>query len=335
MTGSVPEEPGVAVAIRGLVKRYAGRAVVAGLSFDVRRGEIFGLLGPNGAGKTTTVEIVEGYRRADAGDVRVLGLDPVRDHARLLTRLGLMLQAGGVYPQAQPMEILRLFASFYAEPYDPDELLDLVGLRQVAGTRFKLLSGGEKQRLGLALALVGRPELLVLDEPTAGMDPAARVDTRRIIGELRAAGMTILLTTHDLADVERLADRVAFIDRGRLVALASPAELTAAAAPRFRFRLEAPLADAERRALGERLSDGAPGTELVDEGGGRYRLDGVSPAPGLVSRLAAWCESRQLLVVEVTTGSGTLEERYLELLADGASVRRVEDEGDGVREARP
>jgi ABC-2 type transport system ATP-binding protein len=325
MTGSSPEDPDVAIAVRGLVKRYAGRTVVAGLSFDARRGEIFGLVGPNGAGKTTTVEIIEGYRQADAGDVRVLGLDPGRERDLLRTRLGLMLQAGGVYPQASPIEILGLFARFYAEPHDPNELLDLVGLRPVAGTRFTFLSGGEKQRLGLALALVGRPELVVLDEPTAGMDPAARVDTRRLIGELRAAGVTVLLTTHDLADVERLADRVALIHRGRLVALASPAEMTAAAAPRFRFRLEAPLADAERRALGERLSDGAPGTELVDEGGGRYRLDGVSPAPGLVSRLAAWCESRQLLVVEVTTGGGTLEERYLELLAEGASHGDLEN----------
>ncbi len=326
MTDIPSDTAEIAIALRGLVKRYAGRDVVARLSFEVRRGEIFGLLGPNGAGKTTTVEIIEGYRRADAGDVRVLGLDPARDGASLRTRLGLMLQAGGVYPQAQPIEILRLFASFYAEPHDPHELLDLVGLRQVAGTRFKLLSGGEKQRLGLALALVGRPELVVLDEPTAGMDPAAKVATRQLIGELRVAGVTVLLTTHDLADVDRLADRVAFIDSGRLIALASPAELTAAAAPRFRFRLEAPLSHAERHALAERLSDGAPGTDLVDEGGGHYRLDGVSPAPGLVSRLATWCESRQLLVVEVTTGGGTLEERYLELLAEKASEGSAESQ---------
>jgi ABC-2 type transport system ATP-binding protein len=325
MTNSAPDGPHVAIAVRGLVKRYAGRAVVDGLSFDVRREEIFGLLGPNGAGKTTTVEVIEGYRWPDAGDVRVLGLDPARDGASLRSRMGLMLQSGGIYPQVKPIEILRLFASFYAAPHDPNELLDLVGLRSAAGTRFKDLSGGEKQRLGLALALAGRPELVVLDEPTAGMDPAAKVDTRRLIGELRAAGVTVVLTTHDLADVERLADRVAFIDRGRLVALASPSELTSAAAvPRFRFRLEVPLSDADRQSLGERLSDGAPGTDLVDEGGGRYRLDGVSPAPGLVSRLATWCESRQLLVVEVTTGSGTLEERYLELLSESS-----EDHVDG------
>jgi ABC-2 type transport system ATP-binding protein len=318
MTHNARDGSDEAIAVRGLVKRYGGRAVVAGLSFDVRRGEIFGLLGPNGAGKTTTLEVIEGYRRADAGDVRVLGLDPARDGSCLRRRVGLMLQSGGIYPQVRPIEILRLFASFYAAPHDPDELLDLVGLRHVAGTRFKVLSGGEKQRLGLALALVGRPELVVLDEPTAGMDPAAKVDTRRLIGELRAAGVTVVLTTHDLADVERLADRVAVIDRGRLVALASPSELTAAAVPRFRFRLEVPLSDADRRKLGGRLSDGAQGTDLVDEGGGRYRLDGVGPAPGLVSQLATWCESRQLLVLEVTTGSGTLEERYLELLSESS-----------------
>jgi len=315
MTGNLPAATESAIVVQGLVKRYAGRTVVAGLSFDVRQGEILGLLGPNGAGKTTTVEIIEGYREADAGEVRVRGLDPARDQARLRARLGLMLQAGGVYPQATPAEILRLFARFHAAPHEPDELLELVGLGDVARTRYKVLSGGQKQRLGLALALVGRPELVVLDEPTAGMDPAAKVATRQLIGELRVAGVTVLLTTHDLADVERLADRVAFIDAGRLIALASPAELTAAAAPRFRFRLETSLSSAERRSLGERLADGAPGTELVDEGDGRYRLDGIGPAPGLVTRLATWCESRQLLVVEMTTGDGTLEERYLELLA--------------------
>ena len=331
MTGNLQGTGENAVVVRGLVKRYAGRAVVAGLSFEIRRGEILGLLGPNGAGKTTTVEIIEGYRRADEGEVRVLGMDPARDTARLRARLGLMLQAGGVYPQATPAEIVRLFAGFYSAAHDPAELLDLVGLGDVARTRYKVLSGGEKQRLGLALALVGRPELVVLDEPTAGMDPAAKVATRQLIGELRAAGVTVLLTTHDLADVERLADRVAFIDAGRLIALASPAELTAAAAPRFRFRLEASLADEERHALGEWLADGAPGVDLAEEGAGRYRLDGLSPAPGLVGRLAAWCESRQLLVAELATGGGTLEERYLDLLAASAT----DDSVQGDEKATP
>jgi len=308
----------LAVQVSGLVKRYDRRAVVAGLTFEVRRGECLALLGPNGAGKTTTVEVLEGYRRADDGHVRVLGLDPARDGAALRARIGLMLQAGGIYPQARPLEILRLYARFYASPRDPDGLLDLVGLRESATTRVKVLSGGQRQRLGLALALVGRPELVVLDEPTAGMDPEAKAATRALIGELRAAGVTVLLTTHDLADVERLADRIALIDRGRLVALGSPAELTAGAVPRLRFRLAAPLSDTDRDTLPAALAGDAPGATIVDEGGGRYRFEGLAPDPALIARLAAWCAANAALIVELGTGSGTFEDRYLELLANEA-----------------
>jgi ABC-2 type transport system ATP-binding protein len=313
VTAGAPAD--VAVDVRDLVKRYDRRAVVAGLTFDIRRGECFALLGPNGAGKTTTIEILEGYRHADEGSVRVLGLDPARDGAALRARIGLMLQAGGVYPQARPREILRLFARFHAAPRDPDELLDLVGLSDVATTRYKVLSGGQKQRLGLALALVGRPELVVLDEPTAGMDPAAKVATRKLIGELRAAGVTVLLTTHDLADVERLADRLALIDRGRLVALGSPAELSAGVPPRLRFRLAVPLAGPDREGLAARLADGGAAATLLDEGGGRYHLDGVAPDPALIERLAAWCAAQGALLTELETRTGSLEDRYLELLA--------------------
>jgi ABC-2 type transport system ATP-binding protein len=305
----------LAIDVRGLVKRYDGRAVLGGLTFDVRRGECLALLGPNGAGKTTTVEIVEGYRRADGGEIRVLGLDPARDGAALRARIGLLLQAGGIYPQARPLEMLRLYARFHAAPHDPTELLDLVGLREAAATRYKVLSGGQKQRLGLALALVGRPELVVLDEPTAGMDPAAKVATRILIAELRAAGVTVLLTTHDLADVERLADRIALIDRGRLVALGSPAELTAGAAPRLRVRLAAPLSEPDRRALAETLARDRAGATVVDDTGGRYRLDGIDPDPALVAWLTAWCAANGVLVVDLQTGGGSLEDRYLELIA--------------------
>jgi len=306
---------GPAVVVNGLVKRYDGRAVVDRLDLEVARGELFALLGPNGAGKTTTVEILEGYRRADEGEVRVLGLDPRRDAAALRARVGLMLQGGGIYPQARPGEILRLFARFYADPRDPDELLDLVGLRAVASTRYRVLSGGEKQRLGLALALVGRPELLVLDEPTAGMDPAAKAATRALIADLRSQGTTILLTTHELADVERLADRIAIVDRGRLVALGTPGELTAGGRPAIRFRLGRPIDEAERtdlaRALEKTLSAGA---SIVDgERPGAYRVVGPAPSPWAIARLAAWCEGRGLLLLEVRTEGGTLEERYLEL----------------------
>ena len=320
--GPAPREAGsaeLAVEVNDLVKRYDRRAVLAGLSFEVRRGECFALLGPNGAGKTTTVEIIEGYRRADGGEVRVLGLDPGRGGAALRARVGLMLQAGGVYPQAKPREILRLYARFYAAPRDPDELLDLVGLREAATTRYKVLSGGQRQRLGLALALIGRPELVVLDEPTAGMDPAAKATTRALIGDLRATGVTVLLTTHDLADVERLADRIALIDRGRLVALGSPAELTAGAVPRLRFRLAVALSDADREALGARLADGRRAT-LVDEGGGRHRLDGLEPDPAVIERLGDWCAEHGVLLQELATGGGSLEDRYLELLAGEESA---------------
>ena len=303
--GSLP-----AIEIDGLVKRYGGRAVVDGVSFSVERGEVFGLLGPNGAGKTTTVEILEGYRRADAGMVRVLGLDPAREGGTLRPRLGLMLQGGGVYPQARPGELLRTFARFYRDPLDSADLLARVGLEGAANTRYKVLSGGEKQRLALALALVGRPEVLVLDEPTAGMDPAAKASTRDLIGELRTAGATIVLTTHELADVERLADRVAIIDHGRLRAIGTPDELIGGA-PRLRFRCSRLLEQFERLALGQRLEGpvGAP------DASGWYVLDRPGVEPALLAGLAAWCAARSILLIEVRTTPGTLEERFLELVA--------------------
>ncbi|MGH2514007.1 MAG: ABC transporter ATP-binding protein, partial [Candidatus Limnocylindrales bacterium] len=211
-----------AIEVKGLRKVYDGRPVVNGLSFSVQAGTIYAILGPNGAGKTTTVEILEGYREADDGQVRVLGLDPARTGARLRGRVGLMLQGGGIYPQARPREILHLYARFFRDPLDPDMLLEQVGLGEVATTRYKVLSGGQKQRLGLALALLGRPELAILDEPTAGMDPAAKAATRELIGTLGAAGTTVLLTTHELADVELMAGRIAIIDRGRIVAQGTP-----------------------------------------------------------------------------------------------------------------
>ena len=216
-----------AIVIAGLVKRYDGRAVVDGLDLTVARGEILAMLGPNGAGKTTTVEIIEGYRRPDEGTVEVLGLDPRADRAALRARVGVMLQRADLYNQVRVLEAVRLFAAFYAAPLSPGMILDQVGLADRADDRYRTLSGGERQRLNLALALVGRPELIILDEPTAAMDVAARRSTWDLLRALRAQGATVVLTTHLIEEAEALADRVAIIDGGRLLACGSPAELRA------------------------------------------------------------------------------------------------------------
>jgi ABC-2 type transport system ATP-binding protein len=239
-------------------------------------------------------------------------------------------------------EVVTLHARFHAEPRNVDELLDLVGLTgPTADTRYRRLSGGEKQRVGLAVALVGRPEIAILDEPTAGMDVEARATTRELLAGLRASGVTVVLTSHDLADVERLADRIAILDRGRIVALGSPHELTAASAPILRFRLSAPLTEPDRVALAAHLA-GAGGGDPVDArvavepepGSGRYRVDGPAPTPSVVATLAAWCEARGALIAELRTGGGSLEERYLELIGAAGGESLDEDQpGEGAAEA--
>jgi ABC-2 type transport system ATP-binding protein len=310
VTGGEP-----AVVVDGLVKRYDGRAVVDGVAFSVRFGELVAILGPNGAGKTTTVEILEGYRQADGGQVRVLGMDPATGGPALRARVGLMLQGGGIDPRARPRETLRQYGRFHADARDPEEVLRLVGLNGVAETRYRRLSGGERQRLGFALALVGKPELVVLDEPTAGMDPEARAEVRSIVAGLRDDGVAILLTSHDLTDVERLADRIVVLDHGAVVAAGTPAELAAGARPRLRFRLDRPLEAAEVDALGQALAGARPGVAVVADGdGARYALDGAEPDPALVAAVASWCASAGRLIAEIRTGGGSLEDVYLELV---------------------
>jgi ABC-2 type transport system ATP-binding protein len=320
----------LAIDVAGLVKRYGDRTVVDGLDLAVVRGSIVALLGPNGAGKTTTVEILEGYRRADGGSVRVLGLDPVADGRRLRARIGLMLQDGGIQPQARPRELLRLYSRFFADPQEPDALLAAVGLEAAAETRWRRLSGGERQRLSLALALVGRPELAILDEPTAGMDPAAKAATRELIGGLRDAGATVLMTTHELHDVERLADRILVIDHGRLVAAGTPGELLADARPRLRLRLDRELSDADRLELAATLAPlaGDATITVAVDGFERYRIDGIDPSPTLVWMVAGWCASRHILAVDLRTTGATLEERYLELVEDEEAGVIVDREAD-------
>jgi ABC-2 type transport system ATP-binding protein len=214
-----------AISVRGLVKRYGDRNAVDGLDLDIRRGEIFALLGPNGAGKTTTVEVLEGYRERDGGEVRVLGVDPAEGGRRWKADLGIVLQSGAGDSQLTCLELLRAQAAYYPDPRDPAEVLELVGLTEKAGSRGRTLSGGQRRRLDVALGIVGRPRLLFLDEPTTGFDPEARRQFWSLIRSLRDLGTTMLLTTHYLDEAEELADRVGVIARGRLVEVAVPSEL--------------------------------------------------------------------------------------------------------------
>ncbi len=318
-----------AVSIHGLVKRYGARTILDDVSLTIEPGQIVALLGPNGAGKTTTVEIVEGYRRGDAGVVRVLGEDPVGGGRALRARVGLMLQGGGIDMRARPRETLVQYGRFHDEPRDADELLDLVGLTgPLATTRYRRLSGGEKQRLGLALALVGRPEVVILDEPTAGMDPEARATTRRIITGLRDGGAAVLLTSHDLTDVERVADRIVVLHGGRIVAAGSATQLMSGVRPSVRFRLDGPLSAAEAASLGS-----AVGGRVVDADDGGYRLEDVAPTPVIVSAVATWSAANGRMLADIRTVGGTLEEAYLELVgtgADGDPVDPVEPAGTGA-----
>lgn len=206
--------------------RYGAKTAVDGLTLGVARHSITAVLGPNGAGKTTTLETCEGYRRPQQGSVRVLGLDPIADRARLLPRIGVMLQEGGAWSGVRADEMLRHLARLHAHPLEVEVLVDRLGLAECGRTPYRRLSGGQQQRLGLAMALVGRPELVFVDEPTAGMDPHARRATWELLEEIRGDGVTVVLTTHHMDEAERLADVVHILDHGRLVASGSPAELT-------------------------------------------------------------------------------------------------------------
>ncbi|MFE2755949.1 ABC transporter ATP-binding protein [Actinosynnema sp. NPDC059335] len=262
------------IEVTNLVKRYGDHTAVDGVSFAVEQGEIFGILGPNGAGKTTTVECVEGLRTPDGGEIRVGGIDPRRDEARLRHLLGAQLQESELPDKLKVGEAMELFSSFYARPADWRELIETLRLTDKLGTQFRNLSGGQKQRLSIALALVGNPRVAVLDELTTGLDPQARRDTWDLIERVRDRGVTILLVTHFMEEAERLCDRLALVDAGRVVALDTPAGLVARVddRQRIRFRPSAPLDHAVLTVLPEVTSVERAGGQLVVTGTGNLLL---------------------------------------------------------------
>jgi ABC-2 type transport system ATP-binding protein len=296
-----------AVVCRDVVIRYGDTVAVDRLSFEGQAGQVVALLGPNGAGKTSTVEALEGYRRVDGGSVGVLGLDPRRDHAAVVARIGVMLQKGGVYPMLGPSQVLHLFATYYDEAEDPEQLLELVGLAAVRRTPWRRLSGGEQQRLSLALALVGKPRVLFLDEPTAGVDPEGRIVVRDIIAAQRDRGLCVILTTHELAEAERLADQVIIIDHGRVLAEGAPAALASGTADgSIRFSTDPGIHMAALAA-----AVGAD-TTVEEERPGSYRLRPPTgaPTPAVIAAIAGWLAERDLALGDLRTGQ-SLEEAYL------------------------
>lgn len=296
-----------AVAVDGLVRRYGDRTAVDGLSMTVPVGSVTAVLGPNGAGKTTTLEICEGFRSRDAGSVRVLGRDPGTEHAALTPRVGVMLQSGGVYPTVRAGEMVRHAARLYAAPLDPAGLLDRLGLGHVLRTPFRRLSGGEQQRVRLACALVGRPELVFLDEPTAGLDPQGRAMVWELVDTLRTDGVTVVLSTHLMEEAERLADHVVIVDHGRAVAAGSVADLTRADgrdALSFRGALHMDVSGL--------LSALPEGCTAVESPPGTYRVEGPVD-PQVLSTVTAWCAQHGVMPRDLTVGRRTLEDVFLDL----------------------
>ncbi|MER7132565.1 ABC transporter ATP-binding protein [Streptosporangium saharense] len=292
-----------AVEISDLVKRYGRTTAIDGLTLGADRGAVTAVLGPNGAGKTSTIEICEGFRKADGGTVRVLGLDPSRPELR--ARVGVMPQAGGVPPAARCGEWLRLMSRFHAHPLDPAALLERLGLSEHVRTPYRRMSGGQQQRVSLAAAVIGRPELVFLDEPTAGLDPQARHACWELVGDLRTAGVSVVLTTHHMDEAEKLSDRVVIIDRGRVVADGTPASLTGAER-QLRFRARPGLA------LDELLTALPSGSAAKESPSGHYIIEG-QVVPELLATVTTWCAAEGVTADDLSIERRTLEDVFLEL----------------------
>jgi ABC-2 type transport system ATP-binding protein len=315
-----------AVEVSGLTVRYGPAGTppaVDDVHLRADAGEVLVVLGPNGAGKTSTVETLEGYRRPVAGDVRVLGLDPVADHGALTARMGVMLQRGGVYPMLGPRRALDLFAGYYRDPVPTDELLDLVALRAVAGTPWRHLSGGEQQRLSLALALVGRPDVAFLDEPTSGVDPEGRIAIRAVVAGLRERRVCVVLTTHELGEAERTADRIVILSAGRVVREGTPHDLIAgaadegsAAAADTVITFGAPP-DLDTDALAAAVGRGTAVTETMP---GRYRVEKAPAAvPAVTATVATFLAERGIALTDLVAGR-TLEDVYFDAVGSEATT---------------
>lgn len=317
-----------AIEVERLTVAYGSTRAVDRLSFSGRSGEVLALLGPNGAGKTSTIEVLEGYRSPTEGTVRVLGLDPIADHRRLTTQIGVMLQSGGVYPGIRPPEALRLLAGYYADPADPDALLERVGLTHARTTTWRQLSGGEQQRLSLALALIGRPRIAFLDEPTAGVDVQGRQLIRKLVRELAHDGVCVVITTHDLDEAERVADRVVIIDHGRLITSGTPNELMAAGGSR-EIRFGAPPG-IDLTTLGKELL-----AAVEEVSPGEYRV-GIAPSPANIAALTNWLAARDLPLADLRAGRQRLEDVFLRMTQITGEVPavRVDPAGPTVRRGR-
>jgi ABC-2 type transport system ATP-binding protein len=298
-----------ALEVRNLHKAFGDVVAVADVSFEAPAGTVTAILGPNGAGKTTTIDVCCGLRRADGGTVSLLGLDPRRDGDRLRARVGVMPQAGGssasgVYPSARVEEILRLFAALYERPLPGDPLVERLGLGSVLRTPWRRLSGGEQQRVSLALAVIGRPEVAFLDEPTAGLDVHARHATWDLVRDLRDAGVAVIVSTHAIDEAEQLADSVVIVDGGRVVATGPPTVLTAATGSDLLTFEAPPGLPIDGLAL-----DGAAGREVTD---GRYAVTGTV-TPATVAAVTAWCAERGVMPDRLSTGGRSLEDVFLDL----------------------
>jgi ABC-2 type transport system ATP-binding protein len=322
------QSAGPAIEVVDLVVHHpeADRPAVDGISFAANPGSLLAVLGPNGAGKTTTVETIEGYRSPGSGTVRVLGCDPVTDARSLAPRIGLMLQRNGVYPSMNAAQMLRLFAAYYEDrARNADEVLDLVGLRSVARTPWRRLSGGEQQRLSLGMAIIGRPEVLFLDEPTAGMDPSARQTLWGVIEQLRSEGATMLLTTHQLDEAERLADQVVILDHGQVVGAGTPDELRRSGTDDIRFGAPAEL---PVRALSAHLG----GVDVCELSPGEYSV-ASPPTPATIAALTTWLAEQNVSLHDLRGGRQRLEDVFLRLTNDPHGRPYGTDERRSARRA--